>query len=832
MLTDMPRTLGGYMTLAVCAQTLPAGTVVRDWKVDGVFSVSEEAVLYTARHAESGESVFLQEYFPTSLGLRQEDGMVSARSGAAAAEFSEGRETFLMQGAVLAGLRASKATGHLPRVRTVFAHLGTAYMVMDCYGGVPLQSELASGYRPPEEKLIALFRPMVLALGQLHDAGICHHRIHPGAIFRQQRRLLLTGFAGGFASRDWEDDRNVAYSPIELLVPVATPGPWSDIYSLGAVLYHCVTGAPPPEAVTRLGDVQIPSSCASGYSPAFLKVIVSALSCLPSERPQSIREWCAAWPQVIPDDSPVLEPEQPRHRPLVPLVPETPPPPQSNLILAGMASVQRLGRRWSARAGPMALPCLGGILMASGVMLALSQARTFLPEKAEATSMDMLAGGFLQPESAGGGRGLSAPLLLLEHELTTARDTQKHIDAQVREAAALNWPEEQQETLRRISEKVARAVTEMEALYAAPDVARGKTAAPSFLTVLEQQGKSVRAALREAWELGVAGYAGAGERLRTTADANYHALDKMLAKDDRPEPTLLRGTAATAHGLLGAAYQRLKAAADAEAPANPVAASRQLAEISAAFGEVQSQAATIREALQSGRKLAAQRADELSDLAKERKEFRAALISARRSVAALERAVAGRDSKGSALTGERRAEAMQKIKEANRRLTGLERIVLDTPDIRGPRLQAALLEVRETEKGLRGLLKASGQQEVADVRAAPDPEVFRLLSRADSRLARDYRRYAELQEKLVAHGGLIRVKDGDWVGGANVGRLYSDLKKLAAIRESLSATHSAAEAERIYQQFLRQHKLVDDQLDRLLTAASRAQRRSGQSTLR
>ncbi|MFT2588468.1 serine/threonine protein kinase, partial [Escherichia coli] len=43
------------------------------------------------------------------------------------------------------------------------------------------------------------------------------------------------------------------YAPIEQYAAEGKQGPWSDIYSAAAVLHHAITGAPPPEAASRVG---------------------------------------------------------------------------------------------------------------------------------------------------------------------------------------------------------------------------------------------------------------------------------------------------------------------------------------------------------------------------------------------------------------------------------------------------------------------------------------------------------------------------------------------------------------------------------------------------
>ena len=821
------------MTAAVCAQTLPAGAKLRGWEVEGVSGVHGDAIVYAVCHEETAEPAFFQEYFPAGPGVRHTNGSVGPRAGAAGEQFLTGRETFLMQGATLAGLCAARPVPHLPRVRSVFMEQGTAYMLMDRYGGTPLTTELDLKHLLPEERLITLFRPLALALGQLHEAGVCHLRINPAVIMRQNKRLLLTGFAGGMAPRGWEDDPGTAYCAIELLVPVASTGPWSDVYSLGAVLYHCMTGRPPMEAIARLGPIDWPEGCLQTYSAEFRGAVAAALACVPADRPQSMKDWCAAWPSVPLPQDPAPARAAPEAGPgscsasvqtvawlpvraddeahdLTPLAPIGP--------MGGSS-----GEEGSARARRFFMPWLAGAAAAGGIVLAVVMGRGLFSLEGDGGDAQSMAPGFWPVSTAGS--ELSAPLLLLEKEVAAAREAAQHVAAQVAEAERLDWPAEQIGALRKAERRAAAAVAELEALHAAPDAARPAPEGRSFAAVLEQQRQSIRAAVQEAWAISASAYAASAGQLVSNGDANYQLLETLLAQDKRPEPTLLLGTTASAHALLGAANERLQRATRAAAPADPVFASRQLAEIASAYEDVRARSVAIREALRIGREHAAAREAEQRTASRERGQFSAALASAHRAVAELEQTMqAAGGADGSTLPRQLAREAALRVAEARRRLSGLEHIVLETPDLRGERLQAALVEVRETEKTLRSLLlEARGQASLVNT-PEQNPEVNKLVRRADSRLARNNRRYGDLQKLVAQLGGMIPLKGGDAVGRQNMGKVYRDLMNQASARDRLAKAKTAAEAKALYEKFMAQHAKVDRDLDRMLRAVSKAGR--------
>jgi serine/threonine protein kinase len=324
-------------------QALPVGTMLGDYRLDSVIGHGGFGITYRAFDSQLAKVVAIKEYLPVEFAVRQGEKVVP-RSARSAEDFAWGRERFLDEARALARFRHP----HIVPVLRFLTANGTAYTVMEFEDGRSLGEMLGhSGRRLAPEEVRRLAEGLLLGLGAVHAQGFLHRDIKPSnIIIRRDGVPILIDFgaarqAMGDRSRTLTSVLTPQYAPIEQYTAEGKQGPWSDIYSASAVLHHAITGAPPPEAASRIGkDTYRPlaDSEARAYDKAFLTAIDSALAFAPEQRPQSVAEWSKLFGLSLPraHDAPTQRMDQPvtggaprlggvsreRREPLVP-----PPPP-------------------------------------------------------------------------------------------------------------------------------------------------------------------------------------------------------------------------------------------------------------------------------------------------------------------------------------------------------------------------------------------------------------------------------------------------------------------------------------------------------------------------
>jgi len=209
------------------------------------------------------------------------------------------REQFQQEAQLLAGLRHP----NLPRVSDHFDADGSAYLVMDFVYGRRLDEVIAQEGALDEEEALDWARQLIEALAHCHERGVIHRDVKPqNVIITWQGKAVLVDF--GLAKLVDPDDPRTRTVMRGLGTPEYAPpeqydtrkggtDPRTDIYSLGATLYHALAGSAPPTATERVVDPEILVPLRQrrdDISEVTDQVIAKALALRPSYRFQSIAE--------------------------------------------------------------------------------------------------------------------------------------------------------------------------------------------------------------------------------------------------------------------------------------------------------------------------------------------------------------------------------------------------------------------------------------------------------------------------------------------------------------------------------------------------------------
>ena len=287
-------------------KAMPAGTVLREWRLEQVLGVGGFGIVYRGEGIYFGETVAIKEYFPSAISDRIDGTTVAPTDSSSEEIYDLGRRKFLEEAKILWNLSRPERHPNIVSVRSLFEIHGTAYMVMDFESGVSLSEMLHAGQTFDEKSLLAIIRPIAEGLDRAHRAGVLHRDIKPANILidKSERPVLIDFGSARFESGQATNTKVTFYTPpyaaIEQYVKTFPQGPWTDIYALGVVLYQCVTGEKPPEVLERLHGGLGQSLSARpwpGYSRAFTRAVDAAMAIRPQERPQSISDWLKLFEQ-------------------------------------------------------------------------------------------------------------------------------------------------------------------------------------------------------------------------------------------------------------------------------------------------------------------------------------------------------------------------------------------------------------------------------------------------------------------------------------------------------------------------------------------------------
>ncbi len=278
---------------------LESGTeLAGDYRIERVLGAGGFGITYLADEIALDRSVTIKEYFPADFAARNKGFDAAPRSENCAGDYRWGLDRFIEEAQTLAKF----SHPNIVRVYRYFRANNTGYMVLHFEEGQSLKSWLKGlGRAPRQKELDAIIGPLLDALETIHRSDFLHRDIAPdNIIIRKDGSPVLIDFGsarGEIAAHSKTVSALVkpGYSPYEQYAETSRQqGPWTDIYALGATLYHAVTGKRPPDSPSRMVKDELISArdaALASYRPGFLRAIDKALALGIEARPQSIVAW-------------------------------------------------------------------------------------------------------------------------------------------------------------------------------------------------------------------------------------------------------------------------------------------------------------------------------------------------------------------------------------------------------------------------------------------------------------------------------------------------------------------------------------------------------------
>lgn len=287
---------------------LPTGYQLQDYEIRKVLSSGGFSFVYLARDKDK-KIVAIKEYLPTSIALRN-DGATVLPNDDDVALFRHGLKCFFDEGLSLAKIDHK----NIVRVINFFRANETVYMVMQYERGKSLQDYILGQTDSVSEKFIRrVFGELSNGLREVHTQKLLHLDIKPANIY-----IRLDGSP---VLLDFGSARQALSESLAKIAPSYTPGfaspeqyydrkllgPWSDIYSIGATMYSCITRTSPLAANLRIKKDMLVPAVKLGkemYSKNLLELIDKCLSLDYLERPQSVFSLQKTLLENIPEPEP------------------------------------------------------------------------------------------------------------------------------------------------------------------------------------------------------------------------------------------------------------------------------------------------------------------------------------------------------------------------------------------------------------------------------------------------------------------------------------------------------------------------------------------------
>lgn len=282
--------------------TLSVGTRLESFEILGVLGVGGFGITYKAFDHTLQCNVAIKEYLPSIFAVRTADGStVSPKSERDQEPYKYGLTRFLDEARVLAKFREA----NIVRVVRFLESNQTAYLIMEYEDGESLSARLKRETSLDENQIRSIMLPILGSLRAVHAKQYLHRDIKPSNIYlRADGSPVLLDFGSARQALNQQAHAMTGmvtpgYAPTEQYFADTKQGPFTDIYALGATIYHCATGIAPVIATERLATIQdgkpdpvvrIQEFLDDRFSREFLQAMTWMLQPAAKDRPQTVDE--------------------------------------------------------------------------------------------------------------------------------------------------------------------------------------------------------------------------------------------------------------------------------------------------------------------------------------------------------------------------------------------------------------------------------------------------------------------------------------------------------------------------------------------------------------
>ena len=277
---------------------LTPGTILGSHFIVGtVIGTGGFGITYKCFDTTLGVTVAAKEFYPMGLVNRSPgQSKVGLLSGDKKEQYKEQLNRFLMEAQSVAQFGKAK---DIVNIYDFFEENGTAYIIMEYIDGVLLKDYLDKQGAMPAEVAMSVIMPIIEATKKIHSKGIIHRDLSPDNIFitdEQSIKIFDFGAAqlnDSKAGMAGEKVIKVGYSAPEQYRDKSKQDFYTDIYSVGAILYQLLTGQKPMESTERehKDTLKSPMELGVPVNPNVDRAVMEAMAVRPELRFQSIQQF-------------------------------------------------------------------------------------------------------------------------------------------------------------------------------------------------------------------------------------------------------------------------------------------------------------------------------------------------------------------------------------------------------------------------------------------------------------------------------------------------------------------------------------------------------------